>query len=256
MHHRPDCTDSNENMPESAPWQLDAFPGALIVSPHSDDAAFSMGVLLCFLCRHLPRVEIVNCFSVSAYAGQAVPPDAVAVTQLRKAEDKCLAELLGPARPIHHYLDLADAPLRPGRGFHNLHNGRILSGERACADQIHKAVCALLAPDALLLYPLAVGRHIDHMLARTACDSLARGHAAWACYEDQPYRALSANDNLWPLNRGKVSFLFSQPEGKEDLLDCYPSQLLPVHRAAMLRYARDLGGPAGHGERFWTRARP
>lgn len=158
-------------------------PDVVVLSPHQDDAAFSLGIMLSRLAAAGRRVRVLNCFTHSAYAPYGADGDMARVTAERAAEDRaCYAA-------IHHSIEvvdlgLLDAPLRldcaPGsvcapRGV-----------ETADREAVNRIESALPAGGALLL-PLAFDAHIDHRLALLA--GLRASACARGFYEDLPYAA-------------------------------------------------------------------
>jgi len=148
---------------------------AVAVSPHLDDAVFSAGGVLAGLAAGGYAVSLVTAFtgSVAEPTGFAlrcqtergIPPE-VDYMALRRVEDRRAAELLGLAEAVH--LDLPEAP---HRGYHSpdalFH--RVRPGDDAAA-----RVAAALGPvlDArrpdLVLAPLGVGAHVDHLVVGEA----------------------------------------------------------------------------------------
>jgi LmbE family N-acetylglucosaminyl deacetylase len=158
----------------------------LAVSPHLDDAAFSVGGTLAALADAGHEVTVLTCFTASvpdptgfALACQldkGLPADADYMA-LRRAEDAAAMAVLG-ATPVH--LDLPEAPHR-GYGsaadlFAGVHEGdgawRWIAGE-------------LEARDAdLWLAPQALGGHVDHVQVCRAVAGLDRPVLWW---RDSPY---------------------------------------------------------------------
>ncbi len=82
-----------------------------VLSPHRDDAAFS----LCLALSRWPElnvpVTVVNFFTISGYAPHSASTEIADVSSLREREDQ---EALASIHPAIHVesLDLLDAPLR------------------------------------------------------------------------------------------------------------------------------------------------
>jgi len=160
------------------------------ISPHLDDAAFSVGGLLAAHARAGDRVTIVTCFTgnVPAPTGFALAcqldkglgPE-VDYMALRRAEDRAACAAIG-ATAIH--LPLLEAPHRGYASAPALFAARrdddvmLTPLTAALAEQI-----APLAPDQLL-GPLAIGNHVDHWLVRDALGALGQPVLLW---EDWPY---------------------------------------------------------------------
>lgn len=157
------------------------------ISPHLDDAAFSVGGTLA---AHNGRVTVVTCFT-----GNVARPQGFALAcqldkrlgadvdymALRRAEDAAACAVIG-ATPVH--LPFLEAP---HRGYTSAPE---LFGTRRPDDDMAERLAPVLAelldrlrPD-LLLGPLALGDHVDHWIVRDALAAIGRDHLVW---EDWPY---------------------------------------------------------------------
>lgn len=160
------------------------------ISPHLDDAAFSVGGLLAACARKGDRVTILTCFTgnVAAPSGFALAcqldkglrPE-IDYMALRRAEDVAACAAIG-AEPVH--LPLLEAPHRGYASAPELFATR--RPDDAVLAPLTKALASqivALSPD-LLLGPLAIGNHVDHWLVR---DALAAIGAPVLLWEDWPY---------------------------------------------------------------------
>lgn len=163
----------------------------LVLSPHYDDAAFSLGLsIACWLqCGH--TITVVNCFTRSEYAPYADdvhlhPNDRMSrVTALRQKEDETWRRLYkGKLQTLA--LGLKDAPLRLHIDVQEVCAHEVNPADKAFA-KIRRAIEQTKAQ--ALLIPLALGQHVDHLTTRDAA-LLARGpDLPCAFYEDLPYAA-------------------------------------------------------------------
>lgn len=160
------------------------------ISPHLDDAAFSVGGLLAAHARAGARVTIVTCFTgnvaqptgfaLACQLDKGLAPE-VDYMALRRAEDAAACAVIG-AEAIH--LPLLEAPHRGYASAPELFAARredevmLPTLTAALTDQI-----AVLAPD-VLLGPLAIGDHVDHWLVRDALVEISDALLLW---EDWPY---------------------------------------------------------------------
>ncbi len=156
------------------------------MSPHLDDAAFSVGGTLATLAAAGHEVTVVTCFTASvpdpagfALACQldkGLPADADYMA-LRRAEDAAAMAVLG-VTPVH--LELPEAPHRGYDSapdlFAGVHDG----------DDVHLDVAAALDPLAadIWLAPQALGGHVDHLQVLRAVAALDRPVLWW---RDSPY---------------------------------------------------------------------
>jgi LmbE family N-acetylglucosaminyl deacetylase len=199
--------------PTPAPLRsaLNAGARCLVLSPHLDDAVLSCGALLGALD---PRCEItvLTLFTEAtdgphgraarSFLRQCAHPDAATLFRARRAEDRTVVEALG-ARPEH--LGLTDALFRQretpaalapaGRLLPELTHryptfrfdiarGRISRGDRRLRADLATRIAARATEADLLLCPLGVGRHVDHLITRDL--GLAwPGNVVW--FSDFPY---------------------------------------------------------------------
>jgi hypothetical protein len=162
-----------------------------IVSPHRDDVPFSLYLSLSRW-RSLPvKLNVVTVFTVSVYAPRAgiVAGDSdtvrSVVTSLRKREDRRVLQLIDKKIALHD-LDFLDAPLRLGIPANLVCQPQILSIDgRPEIDTLSRQFRKYFVRG-LVLAPLALGDHIDHLTVRAAA---IKGSVPQklAFYEDLPY---------------------------------------------------------------------
>ena len=196
------------------------------VSPHLDDAAFSVGGTLAALADAGHEVTVVTCFTASvpdptgfALACQldkGLPADADYMA-LRRDEDAAAMAVLG-ATPLH--LDLPEAPHRGYTGapdlFAGVHGG----------DEVWRDVRAALAdvPGDLWLAPQALGWHVDHLQVLRAVAGTGRPVLWW---RDSPYVLREPGAVPGPdLPAGLAPLELPQDLGRRaDACACYTTQL-------------------------------
>jgi len=156
------------------------------VSPHLDDAAFSVGGTLAALADAGHDVTVVTCFTRSVAdpqgfalacqldKGLAADVDYMA---LRRDEDAAAMALLG-ATPLH--LDLREAPHRGYRSAAELFGG-VHEDDDAWED-VRTALADL--PGDLWLAPQALGSHVDPLQVLRAVAGTGRPVLWW---RDSPY---------------------------------------------------------------------
>ena len=175
-----------------------------LLSPHLDDAVFSVGGLMAALADEGHELHVVTCFTrsvpnptgfaLACQLDKGLSPE-VDYMQLRREEDTHACELLS-AQP--HWLDLPEAP---HRGYHS---AAALFGDLAKEDDIQlelqervsDAVKAI-NPD-LILSPEGIGNHVDHRQVRQAVDSLKERIPTmlFLRWYDEPY--LSRHPEQYP----------------------------------------------------------
>ena len=165
----------------------------LIVSPHRDDAAFSLTLSIDAWLHAGHAVTVMNCFTRSTYAPFADalsvhPNDLLTfVTALRQREDESWRKQRQTKGLRFHDLHLKDAPLRFRCPLEEICIRPVDASDKAFV-RIHRAMNE--TPYDALVLPLALGGHVDHRTARDAAMQI--GHKPFAFYEDLPYAAWSA----------------------------------------------------------------
>lgn len=168
----------------------------VVVSPHRDDAAFSLGLAIPSWLAAGHRVEVLNCFTQSEHAPFSDVDSLHGndkrsfVSAVRRREDVAWNKLLG-GRLKFTDLDMLDAPLRLSCSPNDVLAIEVRAGDRALA-RIAGALRKLAErgePGQLaLVLPLAVGEHIDHRVVHgAALEALRESDLPIAFYEDLPY---------------------------------------------------------------------
>ncbi len=227
-----------------------------VLSPHRDDAAFSLCIALSSWSSLPVALTVVNCFTISAYAPRASSTTPSTVSALRATEDR--RALRSISQPVKiESLDLLDAPLRFG-----ISPAAISNPETAALQtdsEIDSIACRIrryFTPGPVLA-PLALGDHVDHLAIRRA--ALANSKAAkLAFYEDLPYAAWTSDAAL----RERVAqteraalvklrpFIIRAHNGiahKYRVVKRYRSQINSEEAANIAQYAAKYGA----GERIW-----
>lgn len=244
---------------------------AVAVSPHLDDAVFSAGGVLALLSRAGRRVRVVTCFTasvadpcpfaLSTQLDKGLPADADYMA-LRRAEDAAAQRALGPLLPPAH-LPLPEAPHRGYGSAPELFTPP-RPDDTAEAELTRLLVPHLAAAD-LVLAPLGIGDHVDHLLtARSVAAAAPPGRICW--WRDVPYAARapqSAGVPPHPYGTAEVTVdIGAVLADKTAAARCYTTQLgfqfggpgrtgevlSAVARSEALR----AGAPYAHGETLRT----
>ena len=202
-------TVSSRVVPDSVARVLRDGAPAVFLSPHLDDAVLSCAALMRALATRAP-VVVVTAFSEAAppphtraartFLRQCGARDSATLFAERRAEDGAVLDGLG-VRHVH--LDHPDALFRrrsdpsgllrrAGRLLPELDHryptfrfdidlGRVSRGDRQLVDHLTTQV-EELSTGAVLFAPVGVGRHVDHLLARTVGERLGA-----TLYADFPY---------------------------------------------------------------------
>jgi LmbE family N-acetylglucosaminyl deacetylase len=198
----------------------------LAVSPHLDDAAFSVGGTLAALAADGHDVTVVTCitasvpdpagFALDCQLDKGLPADADYLA-LRRDEDTAAMSVLG-ARPV--YLGLPEAPHRGYGSASDLFAGVLV------VDAVWRSLAAALeGHDAdLWLAPQALGGHVDHLQVLRAVAGLHRPVLWW---RDSPYVLRDPAAVPGPeLPDGLAEVRLPQDlDRRADACACYPTQL-------------------------------
>jgi LmbE family N-acetylglucosaminyl deacetylase len=170
----------------------------LILSPHLDDAAFSLGPLLAQYSKS-SRFIVATAFSKSVNSpssfalacqldkGLSVNEDYMAI---RKKEDTGWAEAIG-VEVI--YGELPEAPHRGYNSAAELFGS--LHPEIDVRKQLFEWITHLLRlyKPLALLSPLSIGNHVDHILVRETAERFNNAEVPVYFYKDLPYAGDSKN---------------------------------------------------------------
>ncbi|WP_089156473.1 PIG-L deacetylase family protein [Micromonospora sp. NBS 11-29] len=196
---------------------------AVAVSPHLDDAVFSVGATLAVLATAGWSVEVLTCFTASVpdpspFAlstqldkGLSAHVDYMA---LRRAEDTAACRILGVV-PVH--LPLPEAP---HRGYDSAAD---LFTDVRPDDRVGAALALALRPRLrtadLVLAPQALGGHVDHRVVAETVAGCATGVLWW---RDVPYVSRAPDEPPCP----------AVPDGLEQPVD------IAAHLDAKIRAVR------------------
>lgn len=205
----------------------------LLISPHPDDIAWSLGVTVARLGAAGAHLSCVTLFGRTRYAPSSPRHGTLAATALRAREEDEWAALTGVRV---RRCDLPDASLR---GF----DDETEMGPEPESKIVHRVSDRLRSaiaeerPD-LIAAPLARGGHVDHAATRRALRALDPAvDVLW--YEDLPYAA-----DAPPAGAARVAVVAIGPHwpAKDAGVRCFgsqlPDQVLPVLR----RHADAVGG--------------
>ncbi len=166
----------------------------LILSPHRDDAAFSLTISIAHWLAVGHRVTVLNIFTRSLYAPYS-DADTVHdndrltyVSAMRKKEDESFTRCLPGLAMVD--LNLKDAPIRL-RCETDIVCDMDSDPNDTALPKIRKAISSQMdsvhSTHALVI-PIALGRHVDHRVVRDAALSFS-DKLPTAFYEDLPYAA-------------------------------------------------------------------
>jgi LmbE family N-acetylglucosaminyl deacetylase len=254
----------------------------IFLSPHFDDVVYSCGGTLGVQVSAGLRPLVITVFGGAPASPVALSPfasnihrqmgfrqDAQAAVAIRRRED---AAALDHLQVDYLWLDYLDAIYRGDPPYYTsdeqLLGGQVHPGDLSIDHQLAENLVALQErlPDTVWYAPLAVGRHVDHLIVLSAADRLIERGANVKLYEDFPYviepgaREARLNDfgntlepalvemsEMLSLRQEASAMYASQSDlnfgGKNNMfqaMETYTYSIRPVHTV--------------HLERFWTMA--
>lgn len=179
----------------SMPWIPAEYGRVIVVSPHMDDAILSCGGLLSQLIPQMDCLTVTVCTADPVGVDPQNPPHGIALPSLRRDEEVSAMAALG-CKLVQ--LDLLDAIYRK-----DVHSGQVLyptmnsiwsmprPEDAEHRQALRSRLLSLLGQPAqrptLLISPLSVGHHIDHVLCTQVALSVAANLDHILLYEDFPY---------------------------------------------------------------------
>lgn len=251
---------------------MNAVVTRVVLSPHLDDAALSLGGAIARWTAAGERILVVTIAAGSPPPGAISSPFAASLHRawgvgaadavaLRRREDEAAMAILGAEA---RRLEQLDAVYRLPQRYDG---EAALLGEPAPEDRLGSDLARELAPilaaspRAGVVAPLAVGGHVDHRVVHRAAIELARQGRDVCFYEDFPYAARpnAVADRLAAigLDRDPATFdITATLDRKIAAVLAYASQIdalfggVEPARAAITAYAQAIGS-GGSAERTW-----
>lgn len=146
----------------------------VVLSPHLDDAVFSLGQHLIDWRGCGKKIKVVNIFS-------GFGKENIELEKERQSADAIVLNKLGISRESWK---LIDGGFRDRENLGELFNGTVSKNDRKLQLIIEKKMAGLSAKT--ILVPMAVGNHIDHTLVRNAAEKVfQKGKLKY--YVESPY---------------------------------------------------------------------
>jgi LmbE family N-acetylglucosaminyl deacetylase len=236
----------------------------IYISPHFDDVVLSCGGLIW---EQTQKGVLVEIWTVCAGVAPPGPLSRLAkeihkewstrtaeeTVLLRRAEDREATSCVGAG--VFHFGTPDCIYRRSPRGI-LLYTAGVFTPwnplEKDLPEEIATALSARLQPDDVLVCPLAIGGHVDHMLTRWAVESLRR---PLLYYADIPY-LLYRPKSLTPVPAGLD--IETHPVSGKGLrawlvgIAAYSSQITMLFKTSRrMRVAISRYWESMHGVRFW-----
>lgn len=156
----------------------------IILSPHCDDAAFSLGASI--IDSKFENILILTIFSKSTCTANNLNNEIEEVTKMRKKEDQAFFSSCKSEVELS-YLDLLDAPIRLNIREEDVCSYIKMNSNKLLQNEIEHKIYNYLIDNSLILSPLGLGNHIDHLIVREIAFRLLKDNYNVGFYEDLPY---------------------------------------------------------------------
>ena len=227
-----------------------------VLSAHSDDVAYSIPIYLNKLAEENIPINLIFVYSITNYSPNELINDVEAITEIRKQETKLFAQCL---RANIKWLYLEDACLRPDYTKIDPCDATKMTARDTELVQI---VARNIQNNGTILFPLAIGGHIDHRILMEVGAKYARRNNNIMFYEDLPYAyEYKENEILEQVSSfsRKISkplekILVSNPNYesiKKEAARNNCSQLLEQYIDEIISYTKRRFSVDGGHERIW-----
>lgn len=249
IHHGLAFTLPLISTPHNLPLWLQEAAELVIFSPHLDDSVLSCGALLAWTVSQGKKVTVINIFTEGSplispltekLLKQAGFPDAKTYFEKRYEEDQKALDKLGISRRVN--VGLIDAAWRISQKDSTAHYptttlNQDLNMEKETYENL-KAQLAIFNSqfqNSIIIAPLGVGAHTDHILMRNAVSELFKNVIY---YVDFPYSDKYPKDEKFITKNNLLPFTWNQPfyEQKAKAIEEYTSQfngLFPDHKVTL-----------------------
>ncbi|MGA8116452.1 MAG: PIG-L family deacetylase [Actinocatenispora sp.] len=232
-----------------------------VVAPHPDDAQLALGAVL-----STRGGRVLDVFSEETWTRRPYYQQRPALAaELLVAEERVACQVLRAQVALLGHVDGEARPAwRDGFFLDPDDDNRCAEREPELIERVVEDLAVELSADTIVLAPLAVGGHVDHVVTREAVGMLvARGDldpGRLGYYEDMPYAVFSdpvraaghvADRTGVPLHALSVPATSDAARHKREALRCYRLQVPDGLARRVVRYGARLSD-AVFTERLWV----
>jgi len=209
----------------------------LIVSPHIDDAVFSLGGFIAKYQKDWSELTVANVFSNCGWSKDNIPLELI--NDVRRNEDfEVFSEIENTQLS---YLELDDTSVR---GLDELTELDASLIDEEIRSKVTLKIDELLSSNEfdMIFFPLGIGNHIDHKVIFDYACSLDSKNIYF--YEDMPYTAISSQskvDNYMQIEGKKMKFevidIADKVSDKRSMMMKYRSQISISECESILAYS-------------------
>lgn len=221
----------------------------VILSPHADDASFSLGGSL-WKYRNRANIHIINIFTRQDFTIYWKLYAESREKNFVHHEERMAWKLLNIKDG--KMLGLKDAPMREKYKdqvilSEEFDSSKIISNEQKLYQQLTTSIGEIIKNinPSIILCPLGIGKHVDHILVRDACIEAVKDYRRLSFYEEMPYvisfnRETVIKEVEEKVKRKLVSRkidITSSVEMKLKVLNIYKSQIKSFQAKAMVQHS-------------------
>jgi LmbE family N-acetylglucosaminyl deacetylase len=230
-----------------------------VISAHSDDAAYSISIMLNKYSSNY-TINLIVVFTLTDYAPNLSEKDIKKISQIRKKETQIFAESLNANI---FWLDIDDACLRPDYVDKDVcHKQNLTKRDKELIIEIHNKIVCFKSD--LYLFPLAIGNHIDHRIIKDLGINMANDGYIIGFYEDLPYafeysqhqlsKQIALINQKLPYNLKSIPISMNNYEQlKTNYANLNSSQICVRYIQEILSYCRRILQDNNCIERLWLR---
>lgn len=216
----------------------------IFLSPHLDDAVISCGGLICALGSECD-VEVWTLFASAPWAGPysevarwlhsvSGGSTGIRLAWRRRREDRAATRKVGAG--LRHW-KWKDAAYRTGSNGGFLYKDVLSPTWNPLDEKLIQEISARLRSELrdtdILVVPLGVGNHVDHLIVRRAAETAL--HSRIIYYPDLPYAATGPGDvakAAGTMSRFSYNLSDSHIQTWIDAIYCYATQIAMLEEAA------------------------
>lgn len=229
----------------------------VILSPHPDDIALSMGGTLSKLAQNQCEILLISFFDRGNYLREK-SGTFEQVTYIRTSEDLQFAKRLQIPRISFSYPDATARQYPSIKSIFQRSNGKDDTFFYKVLSDLKSFLSYLSCKEYLIWCPLALGNHIDHLIVRDAVRETIGQDQLVLFYEDLPYACDFSFEQIdsFASSLGAKSFIVNRIinnsiANKLLLVGIYKSQIGQMEIDAVKMHAIRVGDKTP-AERFWV----
>ncbi|MCQ2562621.1 MAG: PIG-L family deacetylase [Alphaproteobacteria bacterium] len=220
-------------------------PKKVIISPHMDDAALSMGGSIL---QNTSQIKIIT-LCASNWTLEGISSDSDKITSIRRAEEQ---QFINKINAEFVFCNLPEATMR---GYNDWTLKCDLNKDKSLFKKIICIINENTNLDDEIYLPAAIGEHVDHTLVFETIKYLNNKNIR--IYEDLPYATYGGTtERIEKIRKTyqlteQLTDITTQIDKKVDCLQIYTSQLTQEDITNVKKYAQNIRKDKKFYERTW-----